>query len=181
MRQDFFEFRPTFKLVIAGNHKPSLRCVDEAIRRRFHLVPFSVTIPSEDRDSELAAKLKAEWSGILSWVIDGCVQWQTEGLRPPQAVTDATTAYLEAEDAVAAWIDDRCTRDPNAWEQSSRLFASWRAWADRAEETPGTMRRFAQTLENRGFQPLRKMHGRGFLGLQIAPDAESEPYWKREL
>ena len=36
MRQDFFEYVPQFKLLIAGNHKPSLRTVDEAIRRRFH-------------------------------------------------------------------------------------------------------------------------------------------------
>src|SRR5207248_7135757 len=43
MRGDFFEFLPLFKLIIAGNHKPSLRSVDEAIRRRFHLVPFTVT------------------------------------------------------------------------------------------------------------------------------------------
>jgi putative DNA primase/helicase len=30
MRQDFFEYRPYFKLFIAGNHKPGLRSVDEA-------------------------------------------------------------------------------------------------------------------------------------------------------
>ena len=47
MRQDFFEYAPQFKLVIAGNHKPGLRTVDEAIRRRFHLVPFTVTIPPQ--------------------------------------------------------------------------------------------------------------------------------------
>jgi putative DNA primase/helicase len=50
MRQDFFEYRPAFKLVIAGNHKPSLRSVDEAIRRRFHLIPFALTIPAAERD-----------------------------------------------------------------------------------------------------------------------------------
>ena len=47
MRQDFFEFTPQFKLIIAGNHKPGLRSVDEAIRRRFHLIPFTVTIPRQ--------------------------------------------------------------------------------------------------------------------------------------
>ena len=45
MRQDFFEYTPQFKLLIAGNHKPGLRSVDEAIRRRMHLIPFTVTIP----------------------------------------------------------------------------------------------------------------------------------------
>jgi putative DNA primase/helicase len=67
MRQDFFEFMPVFKLVIAGNHKPGLCSVDEAIRRRFHLVAFAITIPPEDRDKDLASKLRAEWPGILQW------------------------------------------------------------------------------------------------------------------
>src|SRR6185437_11667835 len=59
MRQDFFTFTPQFKLIIAGNHKPGLRGVDEAIRRRFHLIPFAVKIPPEERDKDLADKMKA--------------------------------------------------------------------------------------------------------------------------
>jgi putative DNA primase/helicase len=94
MRQDFFEFMPQFKLVIAGNHKPSLRSVNEAIRRRFNLVPFTVTIPVEERDLNLRDKLKAEWPGILRWLVDGCLAWQREGLSAPAAVRNATSAYL---------------------------------------------------------------------------------------
>jgi putative DNA primase/helicase len=181
MRQDFFEYRPAFKLIIAGNHKPSLRSVDEAIRRRFHLIPFAVTIPPDERDGELTEKLKAEWPGILQWIIDGCLDWQAEGLRQPQAVADATAAYMEAEDALAAWIDDRCECDPAAWESSTILFASWSAWAERAGENTGTMRRFAQTLESRGFQLQRMRHGRGFLGIRVKPSEDAEPYWKSGL
>lgn len=59
MRKDFFEFTPQFKLLIAGNHKPGLRSVDEAMRRRFNLIPFMVTIPPEERDKELANKLRS--------------------------------------------------------------------------------------------------------------------------
>ena len=58
--------RPQFKLLIAGNHKPGLRSVDEAIRRRFNLLPFAVTIPAGERDPELAKRLQAEWPGILA-------------------------------------------------------------------------------------------------------------------
>jgi putative DNA primase/helicase len=86
MRQDFFTFTPQFKLVIAGNHKPSLRSVDQAIRRRFHLVPFIVDIPKEQQDKELGEKLKAEWPAILSWLIRGCLEWQRIGLAPPAVV-----------------------------------------------------------------------------------------------
>src|SRR5438045_2528601 len=48
MRGDFFTYRPGFKLFITGNRKPELACVDEAIRRRFNLVPFAVTIADPD-------------------------------------------------------------------------------------------------------------------------------------
>jgi putative DNA primase/helicase len=86
MRQDFFEFTPQFKLLITGNHKPGLRSVDQAIRRRFYLLPFVVTIPAEDRDLELAEKLKAEWPSILAWMIEGCLAWQR---TPEQNATGA--------------------------------------------------------------------------------------------
>src|SRR5262249_25004446 len=57
MRQDFFEVQPTHKLFVCGNHRPRLSDVDEAVRRRFLMVPFDVTIPKEERDHELAEKI----------------------------------------------------------------------------------------------------------------------------
>lgn len=170
MRQDFFEFTPQFKLVIAGNHLPGLRAVDEAIRRRFHLVPFTVTIPPEQRDPNLSERLKAEWPGILRWVIDGCLSWQDNGLAPPEAVTKATAHYLEAEDAMAQWIAERClTDEPDAWESSSTLFADWQEWARRAGEPARTQKRFSNDLENRGFTSERRRTGRGFQRIRLMP------------
>lgn len=179
MRQDFFEYMPAFKLVIAGNHKPSLRSVDEAIRRRFHLVPFAVTIPPNERDQALTEKLKAEWPGILQWLIEGCLDWQHGALRPAKAVQDATAAYMEAEDAIAAWIDDRCERKPSAWESLADLFGSWKLWAEHAGENPGTQKRLAQNLEARGFQRHKKMHGQGFDGLCVIRENKPEQWWDR--
>lgn len=167
MRQDFFEFTPQFKLIIVGNHKPALRSVDEAIRRRFHLIPFAVTIPADQADPDLSDKLKAEWPGILAWMIAGCLEWQREGLKPPAAVLDATAAYLEAEDATAAWIDDKCERDARAWESLADLYASWSGWADKAGEHAGNQKRFAQTLESRGFVKCKHRSGQGFYGLRV--------------
>ena len=83
MRQDFFTYLPAFKLVIAGNYKPGLRGVDEAIRRRFHLLPFTVTIENPDRD--LPEKLRAEWPVFLRWMIYGCLAWQQGGLSDAQS------------------------------------------------------------------------------------------------
>ena len=89
MRQDFFDFTPMFKLFIAGNHKPRLSSVDEAMRRRLLLVPFTVQIPVAERDPDLPRKLQAEWPAILRWAVDGCLEWRQTGLAPPQIVRDA--------------------------------------------------------------------------------------------
>ena len=78
MRQDFFEFQPQFKLVVIGNHKPTLRNVDDAAKRRFNMVPFTHKPPNPDR--ELEHKLRAERPGILRWMIAGCLTWQRGGL-----------------------------------------------------------------------------------------------------
>ncbi len=175
MRQDFFDYVPQFKLAIAGNHKPSLQSVDEAIRRRFNLVPFTVTINKAERDPQLAEKLKAEWPGILQWMIDGCVQWQAQGLAAPEAVTKATDEYLAAEDVITAWLDESVVRDPNAWEATKALFASWKASAEKAGEYIGTMKRLAQNLSDRGFVPDRRHGGRGFKGIKLVPPQDMRP------
>ena len=179
MRQDFFTFEPLFKLVIAGNHRPGLRNVDEAIRRRFNLIPFSVRIPPEQRDHNLPEALKAEWPGILAWAIKGCLDWQRGGLRPPAAVIDATAEYLEAEDAVAAWLAESCIVGPNLTTSSSSLYASWKIWAEKSGEAAGSQKRFSQAMQNRGFAAGKDGKGLATLagvGIQVAaPDTGRYP------
>jgi putative DNA primase/helicase len=168
MRQDFLEFQPMFKLIIAGNHKPGLRSVDEAIRRRFHLIPFTVTIPPAERDEHLPEKLKSELPGILGWMIEGCLDWQETSLAPPDVVTAATKEYLEAEDAIAAWVEDCAIRAPNAFSKNAALFASWSEWSEKSGEHIGSQKRFCQNLEARGFAPFRHYReGRGFNGIRL--------------
>lgn len=167
MRQDFFEYIPQFKLVVAGNHRPGLRSVDEAMRRRFNLLPFSVTIPPEERDGELGEKLKSEWSGILQWAIEGCLAWQSDGLNPAEAVTRATQDYFVEEDALARWIEERTERKDGFFESTSDLFADWKTWAEAAGEFVGTQKRFSVTFETRGYRKARKNMARGFGGIAL--------------
>ena len=168
MRQDIFTFKPAFKICIVGNHKPSLRTVDEAIRRRFHLIPFNVTIPTGERDPNLAEKLKAEWGGILAWAVQGCLEWRKVGLNPPRAVREATDDYLTAEDSFGAWLEE-CTEPAVDWnlEKSADLFASYKAWAEKAGENPGTQKRFAGTLQDRGYAKKDTKAARGFEGIRL--------------
>jgi len=169
MRQDFFEYTPQFKLMIAGNHKPGLRAVNEAIKRRINLIPFMVTIPEEKRDKQLAETLKAEWPGILAWAIEGCLNWQEIGLSPPEAVKNATAEYLEAEDAIGQWLSDKTECDLNGWVSSADLFHSYKAWAQEAGEPMGSEKGLVDALKERGFKQKRQGGSgkRGFLGLRI--------------
>ena len=180
MRQDFFEFVPRFKLLIVGNHRPGLRGVDEAIRRRMNLIPFSVTIPEEERDEKLPDKLRDEWPGILQWMIDGCTEWQGEGLARPEAVRRATDAYLAAEDAIALWLAEACTTRPNDSALSSALFKSWSRWATAAGEFIGSQKRFSQALEDRGFIKQRLGPGMQFNGVAVIPEPAPTPYWETD-
>jgi putative DNA primase/helicase len=173
MRQDFFTYIPKFKLVIAGNHKPSLKSVDEAIRRRFHLIPFTVTIPVEERDKDLPKKLKPEWPGILAWAAAGCTEWQKQGLNPPAVVRDATDEYLAAEDAFQQWIGECCVVGKDQWGIGAALWESWRAWADRSNERSGSRKTFASSMAAHGHETSKSQHVRGYNGINVKPDTAS--------
>jgi putative DNA primase/helicase len=179
MRQDFFTFVPQFKLNVAGNHKPALRSIDEAIKRRLYLIPWNIVIPADERDKRLGDKLRAEWPGILAWIIQGCLRWQAIGLAPPEAVTSATELYMENQNAFAAWIEDYCFLDPNVWESTSVLFDGWKAWCERNGAWIGDVRSFTEMLETRGSvlgvvyqrRVVRGRKHRGFRGLRLTGDA----------
>jgi putative DNA primase/helicase len=179
MRQDFFEYTPQFKPVIVGNHKPAIRNIDEAMKRRMHMIPFTVTIPPERRDGRLTEKLLAERDGILAWAVAGCLAWQRDGLKPPACVVSATEEYFEAEDALGRWLDERCVREPNAKSLTAELFTDWKQWAESAGEFIGAQRRFSDLLITRGIEKWRNgMGARGFqgIGLKNPPMPAYTPY-----
>jgi len=177
MRQDFFEFKPQFTLVISGNHKPGLRSVDEAMRRRLHLVPFTQTIPVEERDPNLPAALKAEWPAILQWMVEGCLAWRAGGLKPPPVVANATEDYLGDEDVMGQWLEEATEPAFDAFETTTALHDDYRAWAERTGERFLGTKRFSQALEERGLLRHRKGIGKGFTGLRLK--SSSQRPWSR--
>jgi putative DNA primase/helicase len=170
MRQDFFEFSPQFKLMIAGNHKPSLGTADQAMRRRMHLIPFTVTIPAEDRDPKLPDKLREEWPGILRWAIAGYLKWQQSGLAPPDVVRSATDEYLAGEDVLGRWIEECCVLAPGNWQAGDDLWNAWKVWAEHNNERPGSRIQFGKTMSERGYPTTPIKHVRGHNGIALRPE-----------
>ena len=109
-------------------------------------------------------------------MIQGCVDWQRQGLAPPQAVSKATAEYLQAEDTLASWIDDCCDRASEAWTSTTELYSAWKSWAERSSEHAGSLKGFSQKIADRGFTAHRLNTGRGFVGLRLKTTASSNSW-----
>ncbi|OJU06928.1 MAG: hypothetical protein BGN87_15950 [Rhizobiales bacterium 65-79] len=175
MRQDDFEFTPEFKLTIFGNNRPSLKDVDAAIRRRFMVLPFDH--PPAQKDVTLPERLRAEWPGILSWLIAGCLDWQRHGLIRPKIVTLATDSYFAEQDIFGQWVAECCESGPRLADSVDRLWESWRTYAVINGEEPGSRKKtFPETLQQRGFDAIKDrfgIRGRGYQGLRVV---EHDPF-----
>ena len=167
MYRDHFEYYPQFKLIVAGNYRPKLEGLGEAMRRRIQVVPFDVTIPPSRRDPRLVDALVAEAAGILAWMIDGCAAWQQIGLSPPPAVLGAAEAYFDDEDHVGHWIEECCTTGRDQRAVSRELFSSWTAWCEGNGYEKANSRYLGEHLRAQGFQQAKVNRGRGWLGIGL--------------
>jgi putative DNA primase/helicase len=168
MRGNFFRYRPAYKLLIIGNHQPRLEAVDDAVRRRFNIVPF--TNQPDKPDHQLEDKLREEWPEILKWMIKGALDWQANGLLRPQRVLQATQDYFNDQDMLGQWLATCCTiepRNPRMRETTTALHRSWSEFAKRAGEKPETQKAFVGNLEKRVPDRYKDMHGRGFSGISL--------------
>jgi putative DNA primase/helicase len=153
MRQDFFDYEPQYKIIITGNHKPSLKTVDEAIGRRINIIPFNYK--PETPDLNLDEKLKSEWPQILRWMIEGCLDWTANGLTRPAVVKAATREYLGDQNLFAQWLEEECESDPTNHyliEKTATLFQSWAAYAKAAGTWTGSKIEFNEKLSATGFK-----------------------------
>lgn len=177
MRENFFDFEPTHKLFLAVNHKPNIRETTTGIWRRVRLIPFEVnveeTLPPDELlpFSVLIAKLKDEWSGILNWAIQGCLDWQRDGLGMPSAVQKATQDYRDEMDIVGRFITDRCEERGSASEKAKELYEAYKNWCEGSGEYCTSQKVFGGKLTEKGFE--RKKGTGGYIywnGLQIVDD-----------
>ena len=136
------------------------------MRRRLLLAPFTVRIPADERDPELAEKLWGERAAILRWCLDGCLQWQRDGLAPPACVRDATDEYFRGQDTIGEWLED-CTEDADdrafdlypkplviwggTWEFTTQQIRSVTELARVLRQPAPTVHRLLCVLKRRGF------------------------------
>jgi len=195
MRKDNFEFRPVCKLVMFGNHKPTLPDVGKAVRKRIRLVPCNLRLKEGEMDRDLPVKLMNEGPGILRAMIDGCLDWQKHGLMTPKCVDEQTENYFSAQDIRKQWFDECCIIDPNSKVSSADVWRSWVTWAKHREFRTGTDVELSEWLENCGYGFQKKGHvsmadgtrPRGWEGFALRaedlglPDTGPEPPPQKEF
>ena len=159
MRQDFFSWVPTHKLILLSNHLPQVYGTDDAIWRRIKILRFEESFTGDRCDPKLPEKLNAELSGILNWAIQGCLDWQREGLRIPSAVVQATNEYRREQDTLGIYLDERCVADSEAVALARDLYKDYETWAKDGGFYPLNKKNFGQRLEARGFKAEKGTRG----------------------
>ncbi|MGW5639611.1 DNA primase family protein, partial [Streptomyces sp. NPDC003832] len=173
LRQEFFEFRPSFLLMLATNHKPKFRGQDEGLWRRVKMIPFKRFFAPHERDYSLDAKLRAEAKGIARWAVDGAYDWLNGGLRDPASVLRATEEYRQTSDALAGFFPGVLVEDASARMNGSDAFSTYLEWCE-AENLPArerwTRQTFYSAMEERKVQKVRGAKGMALVGVRLATD-----------
>ena len=137
---------PGFKIWLVTNHRPRVEGDDDAIWRRLLLVPFTVNFIGRE-DTTLDAQLEPN-SGILTWAVRGCIDWQGGGLAPPAAVTQATYEYRADEDQLGAFLTEHC--NPQGEVTTGALRAAYRQHCDTTGDKPLPASTLGRRLKRRG-------------------------------
>lgn len=166
--KEFIEFTPTHMAVLQTNSRPRVTGTDDGIWRRLKLVPFAVTIPAAERDPELPAKLRAEFPGILAWMVEGWRLYQQHGFVEPQAVKLATATYRSDSDSVGRFIAERCSVDPTFTATTLAVYSAYQSWcAENGERSMSQTALGLKLAERPGIEKTRTGSARGWRGLRI--------------
>lgn len=150
--QEYFEFLPTFKLIIAANNLPTIEGADDGIARRIRIVPFQARFSGEKRDNGLAKKLEAEFPGILNWLVKGAMAYLAEGLNEPEIVANASRDYLDDENQVRRFMEEMFVRVKGERVPLAHVYQDYSDWAEQSMLDPIGKIDFGRRLKELGYE-----------------------------
>jgi putative DNA primase/helicase len=163
---EFFEYEPQFKILLVTNHRPRVDGNDDAIWRRLRLIPFEVSFQGRE-DRTLAEALESELPGILNWAVQGCLEWQQDGLGICTAVERATNDYRADEDVLAAFIAERCVLDESI--EPLALREAYDAFCKELGEKPVSANALGKRLAKHGITRGTANGAKVYRGISLRP------------
>jgi len=173
LHRGFFDLNPLFKLIISGNTRFEIPDTDDGIWGRMKLIPWERNILKPEPgvanwptlDIDLANKIKRqEASGVLNHLVRGLLDYLSNGLAEPKAVTEATAAYRDQSDPLARFLRMCVADESGAKVQSSHLHEVFVAWCKAAGEREWSNKGFSAALAEKG---LKKKQSNGIQWLDI--------------
>lgn len=164
---------PTVKIIIDSNHPPRITSNDFGTWRRVVRIPFNYRFQGTELIPEFRAKMirdeYGEHSGILNWMLEGCLKWQQAGrLTLPVEVESATATYRKTEDPVTRFLDDCTTIGDGMATRAGDLYTTFRKWTEtNGERCDLSNVKFADEIKTRGFRKTKTMHGASYMGLGL--------------
>jgi len=168
-----YTFMPSHLLILLTNHKPHADAQDSAFWDRLCPIIFTIrfvdnpTAPHEhQKDRALGDTLDVEASGILAWLVRGCLAWQREGLNIPASVLLARREYRGEEDTLGHFLSECCVVQEQFSIKASRLYERYKEWA--LDNTLKAMNGTAFGLEmKKRFEQKRKNDGLVYCGIAL--------------
>jgi putative DNA primase/helicase len=177
MGKDFVEITPCAKLTLSINGTPRIPEADRSIKRRLRVVPFRAELDYRNGalvrvDQQLLDR--GAGPAILAWLVSGASEMlRRRGVLPEcQAVTEATSAVLDANDPLADWLDSCCVRGEENISTPGALYSNYLAWcADQhlAQRDRLGSKSFGDRLEASGFPRIKSNGTRVHKGVGLRP------------
>lgn len=107
--------------------------------------------------------IKEESSGILNWALEGCLDWQKQGINIPNEIKVAVKEYKDDMDILKEFLEEVCI--PGDKVLSSYLFKIYQIWMAASREKPWGKQYFLSKMEERGNIRVNDTHGYFFRGI----------------
>lgn len=166
-------FRPSHTPFLITNHLPHISADDQAAWDRILPIEFCQRFTDNPAPGEyqkipnLKEKLQIETSGILAWLVRGCIEYQKIGLRVPASVLKKCGEYREAEDDFGMFVSEALdTSFPAAKIASSVAFVCYSDWAIKYKMPVMSRTAFGRRMGSR-FQKERTNSGIVYTGVKI--------------
>ena len=158
LRENSFEFKPQFKLIIDTNHLRQISDMTLFESDRIRIIPFNRHFKEGERDIDLKAFFAQpeNLSAILNWCLEGFRLYRAEGLKMPSSVVEATVDYRTQSDRIMMFTSQCLKREAGKELRSFAIYDWYKKWCGENGFRFENAANFRKKMETAGFVYMRR-------------------------